>query len=266
MTMPPAPGILSVASSVTRPDRCSPDRFNDWYENQHIDEVVALSAVPGAVRYDAVPFSEIAGAEVEEKDLPPWLGKAQWLTLYEMDDVEFRHSAEFKGLDGQTTPKENLLDEIFRNARFETRFGSLVLTDDKAAKGARQSPSTLLISATLTPGSEANARDLEEWYEKEHIPLISKTPNYVRTRLFRHVDTTVLHEFTRQEADPVGPGSYLALHEFLGERLDMAEIAKVDETEWTAKILEGLKEGGMEAMFWRRKRVYGQFLGGSFKL
>jgi hypothetical protein len=260
------PGILSVASRVTRPERCSKEKFNEWYENQHIDEVVALSGVSGAVRYEAIPFSDIAGAEVEERDLPIWLGKAMWLTLYEMDDVEFRESREFKGLDGQSTPKDNLLEEIFRNARFETRFGGLVYTDDTAAKGAKQKPSTLIISATLTPGSEDNVKELEKWYREEHIPLISKTPNYVRTRLFKHVDTTVLHEFDRRTADPIGPGSYLALHEFSGDALDMGEIAKVDETEWTAKVLAGLKEGGMEAMFFRRKRVYGNFLGGNAKL
>jgi hypothetical protein len=260
------PGILSVASRVTIPERCSPEKFNEWYENQHIDEVVALSGVPGAVRYEAILFAEIAGAEVEEKDLPLWLGKAQWLTLYEMDDVDFRDSKEFKGLDGQTTPKDNLLNEIFKNARFETRFGGMVYTDDDGARSARQKPASLIISATLTPGSEDNAKELEKWYREEHIPLLSKTPNYVRTRLFKHVDTTVLHEYSRQAADPIGPGSYLALHEFSGDSFDMAEIAKVDETKWTAKVLAGLKEGGMEAMFFRKKRVYGNFLGGNAKL
>jgi hypothetical protein len=264
--MTPAPGILSVASRVTRPDRCSNEKFNDWYENQHIDEVVALSGIPGAVRYEVIPYSEIAGAKVDEKDLPPWLGRAQWLTLYEMEDVEFRNTREFKGLDGQTTPKDNLLDEIFRNARFETRFGGLVYTDDTEAKNAKHRPSTLLIAATLTPGSGENAKEVEKWYREEHIPLIAKTPNYVRTRLFRHVDTTVLHEFERRTAEPIGPGSYLALHEFSGNSLGMTEIAKVDETEWTAKVLSGLKEGGMEAMFLRKKRVYGEFLSGEAKL
>lgn len=259
--MTPPPGILSVASSVTRPDRCSKEKFNVWYENQHIDEVVALSGVSGAVRYEAIPFPEMTGkGDVEEKDLPVWLGRAMWLTLYEMDHVDFRKTSEFKGLDGQTIPKENLLDDIFRNARFETRFGELVYTDDGEAESSRQKPEAFLVSVTWTPGSEESAKELENWFMEERVPLLSSIPNYVRTRLLRHVDTTVLHEFHRQAADPIGPGSYLALHEFSGKSLSMGEFAMVDETEWTAKVLAGLKEGGIETMFLRRKRVYGKFL------
>jgi len=39
-----------------------------------------------------------------------------------MPEVEFRESKEFKGLDGQSPPKGDLLDRVFRQARFDTRF------------------------------------------------------------------------------------------------------------------------------------------------
>lgn len=39
-----------------------------------------------------------------------------------MPEIEFRESREFKGLDGQSLPKGDLLDRVFRQARFDTRF------------------------------------------------------------------------------------------------------------------------------------------------
>ncbi|QDS69723.1 hypothetical protein FKW77_009962 [Venturia effusa] len=248
--MTPPPGILSVGSSVTRPERCSEETFCEWYENLHVDEVVALSGVSGAVRYDAVPFAEVVGQDGVSQDRasqdvvsqyglgkgccsPLWAGRASWLTLYEMDSVEFKETKEFKGLDGQSAPKGNLLDEIFRNARFETRFGELVFSDDAGAVGSRQRAADLLVSTTLTPASDANAEELVKWFKKERVGSFAKLESYVRTRLFRLVDTSVLHEFVRRVPDPVGPGGYLALHEF---------------------------SEGKETMVFKKRREYGRFL------
>lgn len=102
MDMTPPPGILSVASSVTKPERCSKEKFCKWYGNQHVDKVVALSGVSGAVRYEALPYFEVvvSGDGAGEGNVPDWFGRAMWLMIYEMDVVEFRHSKEFMGLYG----------------------------------------------------------------------------------------------------------------------------------------------------------------------
>lgn len=123
-----APGLLWVSSRITQPESLSRDKFTQWYEGQHIDEVVSLSGVPAAARYEAIPG--IAPPDA------PYATKAEWLTLYEMDDVDFRFSKEFKGLDGQSLPKEELLEGVFKKARFETRFCERVQVDEKS--GARK--------------------------------------------------------------------------------------------------------------------------------
>lgn len=41
ITLPP--GILSVAFSVTRLERCSKKKFCEWSEDQHVDVIVKLS-------------------------------------------------------------------------------------------------------------------------------------------------------------------------------------------------------------------------------
>ncbi|KAF2184052.1 hypothetical protein K469DRAFT_709933 [Zopfia rhizophila CBS 207.26] len=39
-----------------------------------------------------------------------------------MSDIGFRETREFMGLDGQSVPREELLEGVFRQARFDTRF------------------------------------------------------------------------------------------------------------------------------------------------
>ena len=44
------------------------------------------------------------------------------MTVYEMPDIEYRMTEEFRGLDGQRSPREDILRGIFEQARFDTRF------------------------------------------------------------------------------------------------------------------------------------------------
>lgn len=39
-----------------------------------------------------------------------------------MPDIAYRETDEFRGLDGQSRPSEELLEGVFKQARFDTRF------------------------------------------------------------------------------------------------------------------------------------------------
>lgn len=124
-----APGVLWVSSRIANPsstasNALTPDKFCDWYENQHIYEVTELPGVPRAARYEAVS---------PQPDPDGWSAEAPWLTVYEMPDIEYRNTAEFRGLDGQSRPKEELLKGVFEQARFDTRFYEEVQASEKEA-------------------------------------------------------------------------------------------------------------------------------------
>lgn len=111
------PGVLWVSSRIANPSSPSttltPSKFCDWYENTHILEVTSLPGVPRAARYEAI---------FPQPDPEAWSANAPWLTLYEMPDVWYRLTDEFRGLDGQSRPSEELLRDVFEQARFDTRF------------------------------------------------------------------------------------------------------------------------------------------------
>lgn len=129
------PGLLFVASTTTKPS-LSADDFNAWYENQHIYEVTATSGIPRACRYEAY-FDQ----EPPIEGIPVLLNRTYpWLTCYEMNDVNFRNTDEFKSLDGQSDPADKKVLELMRRARFETRFYEEIERDERegAEKGIVQ--------------------------------------------------------------------------------------------------------------------------------
>lgn len=144
-----SPGLLYVQSKVTRPSHLSDSDFCAWYENTHIQEVMAVSGIPVAARYEALEAPQAVlvppDASGADKDGRPY----QWLTLYEMEDVNVRNSEEFRGLDGQTTPKKEVLEGIFRNAGFDTRFFEEIHRDEgvDARTGQLFFPSFYLLSS-----------------------------------------------------------------------------------------------------------------------
>lgn len=167
-----------------------------------------------------------------------------------MPDLEFRHTRTFKGLDGQTKPKGNLLDEVFSNAIFKTRFCELLESEER--DGVKWEPARLAISECIEVEKDGEReREVEEWYRDVRLPRVKGVKGWVKSRRFRIVDSTVLDEFNRR--DGVGCGdmvAYLGLYEFEGEDFP-TEIGGIEG-------LEGKVEG-LEVGYFRRKRVYGEF-------
>lgn len=165
-------------------------------------------------------------------------------TVYEMDDIEYRNHPDFLALDGQSPPSQELLDGIFKNARFDTRFYKEVQVFNNPHPPSATSSSTstnskrFMISAALEPPSSSSAvTDFDKWYRDEHLDVLAQAPGYVRTRRYELVNGTTLNEFERILPDPP---RYLALHEFEAEGLPWKELGASAETEWAKKVMRGL--------------------------
>lgn len=115
--------MLWVNSDVTKSGSLTRDDFDKWYCEEHIPDVMAKSGIQSAARYDHM-INGISG--------PRHLG---FLTIYQMPDINFMETEEFKGLEGQS-PGPNR-DTIFVNAEFDTRSYELVQIDE--AKGKENS-------------------------------------------------------------------------------------------------------------------------------
>ncbi|KAL5118709.1 hypothetical protein ACEQ8H_003386 [Pleosporales sp. CAS-2024a] len=264
------PGILWVSSRIINPDKLSASKFCEWYEDMHIQQVLSASGLRSAIQWTAVSAQPSGDA---------LSAAAPWLTVYEMDEIEMQESGAFKAaaldLDGPSRPRAELVEGIFKHARFDTRVYALVSEfvgpradlekkrkkrkpdDEEEEEEKEEKPAltkekaTFLISGALEPPPDA-VDDLDAWYRDEHLHVMARVPGYLRTRRFQLVSGTSLVGLER--STPEMP-RFLSLHEFAGEgALPWKELLESVETEWAKKVLGGLLRSEMG--YYECKRRY----------
>lgn len=94
---------------------------------------------------------------------------------------------------------------------------------------------------TLFPGEEP-AKEVEKWYQQEHVDMLSKVPGWLRTR-----------RFVTSSIDPKAPVEHLALHEYKPQNgLAGEEFKAAVSTKWAQEIMtKSVKSKG--------RRVYGLY-------
>ena len=109
-------GMMWVNSDVIKPDQLSRDDFDNWYCDEHIHDVVAKAGVSNAHRYKYVDDGSTPARRLK------------FLTIYEMPDINFMETKEFRSLEGQSPGPSK--ERIFEKSEFDTRSYELVQFDE----------------------------------------------------------------------------------------------------------------------------------------
>ncbi|KAG9193724.1 hypothetical protein G6011_03759 [Alternaria panax] len=176
-------------------------------------------------------------------------------TLYEFPDLSYKDSAGFKGI---TPPNADLIENVYKNTRFDIRFYEQVQVAEgpSPSSSSSSSPPKFLISAALDPPRDAaSTDDFDAWYRQEHIPMLQRAPGFVRSRRFKLSTATVIDEFKVGDVTGEAP-RFLALHEFSGETLPWKEIGESTQTEWAKRVWGGLVTE--EVGWYETGRVYSE--------
>ncbi|KAK5169580.1 uncharacterized protein LTR77_005557 [Saxophila tyrrhenica] len=218
------PGILFVASTVLHPDALKPLDFVDWYENTHVQEVQSTGGISGTQRYESLIFHsrhrDPTAASLENRHC-----ESDFLTIYNMPDLAFRESKAFRGLDGQSKPNEELLEKLFEQTAFVTRFAQEVDVSGSSKAGSDPAPFLLSVCA---PSITAAANVLEK----------SSTG---KSRAFSVREGSLLSEFNRS-------------WEKVPSDIRLVEANDISQLKELHKGLEGME--GLEVGFWRLRRSY----------
>ncbi|KAK0226611.1 hypothetical protein IW262DRAFT_1457850 [Armillaria fumosa] len=84
-----------------------------------------------------------------------------------------------------------------------------------------------LVINAMTP-SVTSETQFNDWYTKEHIPLLSKVPSWLSSRRFVLVETT----------EELGAPRYLALHEWVDlVAFETKEFLRATNTTWRTEVL-----------------------------
>ncbi|ERS95466.1 uncharacterized protein SPSK_02712 [Sporothrix schenckii 1099-18] len=216
------PGILYVEARISRPDIMDEATYMNWYDNDHIAEIIETSGVDSAFRYKR------EGAE--------W----PYLAMYEMRDIAFTQGEEFRKIRvySDLLPGTKLCYDLADN---NVRYYRLEQVYDPTNKGPGHTKT--LISAQYELKNGYSAGDFDAWYRKEHLDQLSTASGYLRTTRFKLVFSRSNAQSRALKGLPVtsnepqpNPPTFLALHEFESEQIDLDALRALTDTEWTRKV------------------------------
>ncbi|MDN3309767.1 hypothetical protein QWJ90_02355 [Microbacterium oryzae] len=150
------------------------DRFNSWYDDDHIPARLVLPGFQRATRYGPLP------------------GEDEFLAVYEVDSLDAFATAGY--LDLKRDPSDETTYMLGRVSGF-TRYLCELLSDTGDVSGAQY------LSAVAFAVPEEDRAEFEHWYADEHVPMLMAAPDWLRVRRYHVVD------------GQGGPWTHIALHE-----------------------------------------------------
>jgi len=197
------------------------EEFHSWSE-EHVALRTPLEGFRSAIRLEAVDGVK-----------PDWGG------IYDIESMEVLDSPEYKNLNINRSEREkNVMAKLTHfDRRIYKRIGRCWPSHDvdgqespggTPAKQPALPKLFILVSMTPKPDMEA---EFHQWYEEEHIEMLSRVPGWVRSRRFGLVERTG----TGSERPP----KFLAMHEYEDEGcMKSGEWKAATSTPWRNRIMD----------------------------
>ena len=223
--MSPTPGILYV---TMQPRPSLPlAQFHDWYNNEHGPTRLRLPFVKSGLRYRATDLDGLG------KGMP------EWMAVYDVTDMQELTKEPYTSLRTEKVKSQREIDtmkQISTGRKLFDLAGSWEAKDFRRLE-AVDTPTggnvLVAVSLWVNPGK---GKELEKWYDEEHVSLLSKVPGWRRSRRF----VTSLIDDSQDDVE------YLALHEYAPENgLGGEEFKAATSTPWNDKVMtEVVREKG----------------------
>jgi len=195
-------GLLAVWTGIAPEAEAE---FNEWYNTEHIPQLLGVPGFLSARRYQAAD------------------GKSRYLALYELADENVLGSEAFLKVREHPTEWTRRMLPFFRNPERGV-FRQIFAHGDRPAQDA-----AFVLTVRLNTPAEHEG-DFNDWYNIDHVPALVGVPGVFRARRYEAV-----------EGDP----KYLAIYEMKdGEIPSTPAWEKARDSEWTRRIrphLHGLK-------------------------
>lgn len=222
--MAPTPGILYV---TMQPSSALPaSHFHDWYNNEHGPTRLRLPFIEHGFRYRATDL-KAPGTGTDEM--------SEWMAVYDITDMEELTRETYLRLRGDEVKSQREKDTM-RQIKVGRKLYDLVAERrgpgfKKLEEVGEADEGNVLVAGTLTLKEEKDGKELDRWYDEEHIGLMAKVPGWLRTRRF--VTSSILGGKEGME--------YLALHEYTPKNgLGGEEFKAATSTPWCNEILTNI--------------------------
>ena len=174
------------------------EEFNDWYDLEHLRQVVALPGFVRARRYSA-------------EDAP-----LKYLAWYETADERVESGPDFQGIVEKPTAWSRRMRKLYGESRERMNFR---LMRDVGEVSTTDTPWLYIVHTDIP---DDIVEEYNEWYDKEHLPRLVTVPGVIRAR--RYAATS-------------GSPRYLTAYELTDrDAFESPEGLQARKTPWTAKM------------------------------
>ncbi|KAF1817086.1 putative alpha/beta hydrolase [Eremomyces bilateralis CBS 781.70] len=216
------PGLLYV---TMQPSPSLPiERFHDWYNNEHGPLRLRLPFFRNGLRYRA---SDLSSDQLASAKRP------EWLAIYDVTDTEELgkpvytrlRDADVKTSREKETMKQIKVDREILDLAGEWKSESFeeveTLRGDVETEG-----NVLMVVSVKLQLSKAAEEQVLNWFPSEHIPLVSKSPGWRRTR-----------HFVTSSLDDQHVRTFLTLHEWApSNSIGGSEFRQASTIEWVQRL------------------------------
>lgn len=193
----------SILFSEMTPDPSWESEFNTWYDTEHIPLRMDVPGFVSAQRYKSV------------KD-------RSYLAVYEMESLEVLKSEAYGRVKNQPSPlTKRMLDGV---SGF-TRYLGNQIGEQRAVHAGEEPINAACLYAVFFNVPADRHQDFNEWYEKDHVPILLECDDWLMCRRFQI-----------QDGAPEN-WTHLALH-YLKDpsALDSPERQRARATPWRATL------------------------------
>lgn len=195
-----AQGLLAVWTDIAPEAEAE---FSEWYNTEHIPQLVGIPGIISGRRYQAVE------------------GSPKYLALYDLAIPEVVKSDAFRQLRESPTPWSKKIIPLFRNTTNCT-YRKLFSCSNYPTVGPE-----FVLTVRLNIAAEQEA-EFNQWYNVDHLPALVGVPGVHCARRFQAIE---------------GNPKYLAVYEMNDASVPKsAAWDKARNTEWTLKMRPQLKD------------------------
>ena len=175
----------------------SVDQFHEWYNNEHGPTRLRLPHIfTNGLRYRATDGQE-----------------PQLLAVYDVTSMAHLDTPAYTELRANRSPREaTTIAQVDVNRKFfdlvATQQSPLFSPIEKLTDAEAEGLVLVSVEISLRSDVEGAEQAVTEWYKQEHIPMLSKIPGWLRSRVFRTpsviegkasaVKLVTLHEYTKE--------------------------------------------------------------------
>lgn len=181
------------------------DKFNEWYDSEHIPIRMEIPGFRRARRYRE-------------------LDSLKYLAVYEMDHAEIMKSDEYKKV--KENPGE-LTQWMLKSVGGFTRYIGEIISEQINERINNDPYDASILYPVMFQVPQEREQEFNDWYVEDHVPTLLKNPDWLACRRYRIIN-----------GDPEN-WTHLALHYLANkEVLDCDERKEARNSPWREKLAQ----------------------------